>query len=169
MQPLPNEVIFVSGQRGSGKSYWTKQLARSLPRCVIFDPLGEYNADHRFYDIGPFVDFLAEDEKRPRLFTAAFSPVDPVEDFETFCRAILARGNLYLIMEELDTVSSPYYTTRCRNITALHVPGNALCDILTSGTQRFKILAIYNRGDGKHAARTARLPFHRCRLFGQAG
>jgi hypothetical protein len=110
MQPLPNEIIFVSGQRGSGKSYWTKRLSTILPRCVIFDTLGEYPADKRFFEIEPFVDFLAADKANPQFFTVSFSPVDPQEDFETFCRAILARGDIYLIMEELDTVSTPYYT-----------------------------------------------------------
>ena len=110
MKPLPNEVIFVSGQRGSGKSFWTKALAASLPRCIILDTLGEYRADKYFTEIEDLVDFLVEDEQKPRLFTVSFNPVDLVEDFPTFCRAVLARGDLYLIMEELDTVSTPYYT-----------------------------------------------------------
>lgn len=110
MNPLPNEIIFVSGQRGSGKSYWTKSLAASLPRCVIMDTLGEYKADQYFYDIESFVEFLIKDKDNPKLFTVSYNPVDVSEDFETFCRAILARGDIYLIMEELDTVSTPYYT-----------------------------------------------------------
>lgn len=107
---LPNEIIFVSGQRGGGKSYWVKKLARSLPRCVILDPLGEYKADQYFTDIHEFVNFLQRDLLKPRLYTVSFNPVDIGEDLDYFCRAILARGDIYLILEELDQLSTPYAT-----------------------------------------------------------
>lgn len=110
MKPLPNEIIFVSGRRGSGKSYWTKELSQSLPRCVILDPLGEYKADEYFTEIETFIEFQKADKANPKFFTVSFNPVDLEEDFDLFCRAILARGDVYLIMEELDQLSTPYNT-----------------------------------------------------------
>lgn len=106
MKPLPNEVIFISGQRGSGKSYWTKQFIRSLPRAVIYDPLGEYRADHYFTESDELVEFLENDGGR--FYTISFNPVD--DDVEYLCRAALARGDLHVVFEEIDTLSTPYST-----------------------------------------------------------
>jgi len=108
--PLPNEIIFVSGQRGSGKSNWTKNHCRSLPRCIIFDSLGEYAADQRFYDLESFVDFLIADRDDPSLFRVAYDTHLVKEDFPMFCRSILARGDLYLVIEEIDLFSTPFGT-----------------------------------------------------------
>jgi hypothetical protein len=110
MKPLPNEIIFVSGQRGSGKSYWTKQLSRTLPRCIILDTLGEYKADQYFTEIEEVIEFLENDQRTSRFFTVSYNPVDLDGEFGLFCRAILARGDIYLIMEELDQLSTPYST-----------------------------------------------------------
>jgi energy-coupling factor transporter ATP-binding protein EcfA2 len=110
MKPLPNEVIFISGQRGSGKSYFAKQLARTLPRCIIWDTLGEYQVDRRIFDLDDLIDFLIEDQKNPHFFSVAYDSHQPVDDFPDFCRAILARGDIYLVVEELDLLSTPFQT-----------------------------------------------------------
>jgi hypothetical protein len=107
---LPNEIIFVCGQRGSGKSYWTKKLVRSLPRCIVFDSLGEYEADQRIYDLEEMVDFLIADQTNEKLFTIAYDTHLGAEDFPLFCRAILARGNVHLVIEELDLYCKPLST-----------------------------------------------------------
>ena len=107
---LDNEIIFVSGQRGGGKSYWTKHHARSLPRCIIFDSLGEYQVDRRIHDIEEFVDFLIEDKNDSSIFQVAFDTHRLREDFPYFCRAVLARGNLYVIIEEVDLFCKPLST-----------------------------------------------------------
>lgn len=106
---LTNEIIFVSGQRGSGKSFWTKKYSLSLPRCVIYDSLGEYHADRRLYNIDELIQFFIDDEKDPELFRIAYDSVDD-GDISTFCRAVLARGNMYLIIEEIDLFCQPLRT-----------------------------------------------------------
>lgn len=110
MQPLPNEIIFISGQRGSGKSYFAKTLTRSLPRCIIWDALGEYEADHRIFDLDSLADFLIQDRDNPKFFHVAFDTIDAEGDFPDFCRLVLARGDLYVVIEELDMLSTPYST-----------------------------------------------------------
>lgn len=105
-----NEIIFVSGQRGSGKSHWTKNHMRALPRCIVFDSLGEYVVDQRFYDLNDFVDFLIADQQTPELFTVGYDTHLLKEDFPLFCRAVLARGQVYLIVEEIDLFCTPLST-----------------------------------------------------------
>jgi len=109
MTPLPNEIIFISGQRGSGKSYFAKKLAASLPRCLIWDSLGEYQADTRIYELEELGDFLTKDQQNPRLFTVAFDSYEPDVTFPWFCRLALARGSVYVVMEELDLLATPQY------------------------------------------------------------
>ena len=108
MTAPPNELIFVSGQRGSGKSTWVKRFAYSLPRVVILDTLGEYSSDSRFYEVKGLVDFFIEDQSNPRLFRVSYDTHTPGLDFDLFCRSILARGNMYVIIEELDILATPF-------------------------------------------------------------
>ncbi len=106
---LPNEIIFVSGQRGSGKSYWVKNFIKTLPRCFIYDSLGEYEGDQRFLNCDAIIDFLIQDELKPQFFTAIFDPYNH-EDFPYFCRIMLARGDMYVVIEEIDLFTSPLNT-----------------------------------------------------------
>ena len=108
MNPLPNEIIFISGQRGSGKSYFAKSLAQTLPRCIIWDALGEYNVDRRILSLEELAEFLIADRNNPTFFHVAFDTFQPEEDFPDFCRLVLARGDLYVMIEELDMLATPY-------------------------------------------------------------
>jgi hypothetical protein len=105
-----NEIIFVSGKRGSGKSYWVKNYIRSLPRVMIFDSLGEYEADKRFGTLEELLDFLEFDQANPRLFRVAYDTHLSQKHFPMFCRMLLARGNMHVVIEELDLYSTPFLT-----------------------------------------------------------
>jgi len=104
-----NEVLFVSGQRGSGKSHWTKNYILKLPRVMVFDSLSEYTTEKTFYDIAGLVDFLKADQAKSSFFTASFDSYED-DDFPLFCRAMLAAGNMYVVIEEIDLFSSPTNT-----------------------------------------------------------
>jgi len=105
---MKNEVIFVSGQRGSGKSYWVKNFIRGLPRYVLYDALSEYEGPSRFADIGALLEFSKADRKEG-FYEAIYDPLEH-EDFPLFCRIALALGNLYVIIEEIDLFATPYLT-----------------------------------------------------------
>lgn len=106
---MENEVIFVSGQRGSGKSYWTKNHLLKLPRVLIYDSLSEYTADFNFQDVGSLVDFLKTDQASTSFYSASLDTYDE-GDFPLFCRAALACSNLYVIIEEIDLFTNPLST-----------------------------------------------------------
>jgi hypothetical protein len=85
-----------------------KTMIRTFPRCIIWDPLGEYVTDYTFIDLEEFIDFLIKDEQKRGFFCVNYHPIDEVSDFPVFCRAVLARGDVRLVVEELDVVTSPY-------------------------------------------------------------
>ena len=85
-------------------------FAKSLPRCLIYDSLGEYQVDRRIYDLPELCDFFIDDERSPKFFRIAYDTHLVQEHFPDFCRLVLARGNIHLIIEELDLFSSPYNT-----------------------------------------------------------
>lgn len=105
---MKNEVIFVSGQRGSGKTFWVQNLVSKLPRFLIYDSLGEYEGARRFEEIDDLLDHASR--SGPGFFDAIFDPLDPTdsEDFDIFCRVARALGNLYVIIEEFDLFATPF-------------------------------------------------------------
>jgi len=105
---MQNEIVFISGQRGSGKSHFAKTMARTLPRCLIFDTLGEYVVDRRIYDFVELCEFLEDDQTNPRYFHVGYDTHLMQEYFPLFCRAVLARGDIHVIIEEIDTFCTPF-------------------------------------------------------------
>ena len=101
-----NEIIFVSGQRGSGKTYWVKRYLDGLPRSLLYDTLGEYEGP-RYLEIEDLLEVCQGAEAG--FFEAVFDPTDN-EDFPYFCRIALAVGNIYVIIEEIDLFTTPYNT-----------------------------------------------------------
>lgn len=105
---MKNEVIFVSGQRGSGKSYWVKHFIKGQGRYLLYDALGEYDGAPQFEDIEALFEYC-ESHTGEGFFEAIYNPVEH-EDFPLFCRIALALGNVYVIIEEIDLFSTPYIT-----------------------------------------------------------
>lgn len=99
----------MSGQRGSGKSYWTKKHLAQLPRVLIYDSLSEYTADYEFQDIESLVDFLQTDQANGVFYSASLDTFDE-SDFPLFCRAALACQDLYVVIEEIDLFTNPLST-----------------------------------------------------------
>ena len=101
-----NEIIFVSGQRGSGKSFWVKNYLQGLTRYVLFDTLGEYQGP-RYMEIEAFLG--ACQKAGDGYFTAIYDPYSN-ESFPMFCRIALATPQIYVIIEEIDLFSTPWNT-----------------------------------------------------------
>lgn len=103
---MKNEVIFVSGQRGSGKTYWVKHFIQGQGRYLLYDALGEYDEAPQFEDVGALLDYCKAHEGQG-FFEAAHNPIEH-EDFPLFCRIALALGNVYVVIEEIDLFATPY-------------------------------------------------------------
>lgn len=101
-----NEMIAVLGQRGTGKTTW---MFRNLPSTpfVIVDPV---------YD----VKFKSIPLKRIETIEEGFnlfkngSPqriyISPnLQTFDFFCKMILAKGNMTLIVDEVDHYANQWY------------------------------------------------------------
>ncbi|NVM23722.1 MAG: hypothetical protein HWN68_18330 [Desulfobacterales bacterium] len=104
---MKNEIIFVSGQRGSGKTTWIKSHLRDLNRYLLYDTLGEYEAPTRFLDIESLLEYCKA--KREGFFEVVFDPPND-EDFPVFCRIALAVRRIYVVIEEMDLFSKPSET-----------------------------------------------------------
>jgi hypothetical protein len=103
---MKNEVIFVSGQRGSGKTYWVKHFIRGQGRYLLYDALSEYENAPRFTDIGALLEF-SKAHAGEGFFEAIYDPLEH-EDFPLFCRIALVLRGLYVVVEEIDLFATPY-------------------------------------------------------------
>lgn len=106
---MKNEVIFVSGQRGSGKTHWVKNFIRSQGRFLVYDALGEYEGIPRFEDEAALLDYCKANQGEG-FFEAVLDPLDPTDEltFHFFCEIAATFKNLYVIIEEIDLHATPY-------------------------------------------------------------
>jgi ribosomal protein S28E/S33 len=104
------DVIAVIGATGSGKGVFIKnhELKKSEQRIVFWDYMREYGplSDLQTATLG-----TALESMRAARFRTAFQPSfdDKVraKQFDVFCKAAVAVGNLRLVAEELAFVTSP--------------------------------------------------------------
>lgn len=100
-------IFAALGARGTGKSAWVKQqLARLKPaRLAVWDLMQEHDAEATD-DLAAFVRAL-----RARRFRLAFHPSrddrQREREFELWCRAMLAAGDVLCVVEELAFVTTP--------------------------------------------------------------
>lgn len=77
------DIIVISGERGTGKSTLAMHFARMFPRYVIYDALGEYQAQG---------------------FENIYIPQSSdIEEFERFCKGCWDLGNIMIIVDEAET------------------------------------------------------------------
>jgi len=105
----PNEVTFVSGQRGSGKTTWVKHYIQNIDRFLLYDALSEYSGAPRFENIHDFLDYVDANIEHGGFFEAILDTVDN-SSFPFFCRAAISMGRVYVVIEELDLFATPYAT-----------------------------------------------------------
>lgn len=111
---LKSTDVFLSlGRRGSGKSYLAKKIASVYPRRVIFDSLGEFSDEHGDVVLN-FDEFCQKirDTEHSRSFTIIFQ-FDPeseshVSEFNQALRILWHRGNVLILIEEIQLYSSPH-------------------------------------------------------------
>lgn len=153
-----NEVIFVSGQRGSGKSYWVKDYIKGLTRYLLYDTIGEYESGPHFEDIEDLIDYCGPYENGGGFLEAVYDPIGN-DDFGLFCDVALALGNVYVIIEEMDEFTTPYYTPielqqmikrgRHRGVNVLGVSRRPaeISRLFTSQATRFVVFRMFEPRD----------------------
>lgn len=106
-------ITAVMGASGSGKSAWLKQqLAKWKPRrLMVWDPMDEYgHLAGRLSTLAPVIDQLKLAGKRGG-FVLVFDPSHDekrrLDQFNVWCLAALAAGELTFIAEELRFVTRP--------------------------------------------------------------
>jgi len=137
---FPRELLLNFGKTGMGKSNYMKGFLETLPRTIILDPLGEYQA-REFEDVRGMIDFLESEnvkgdpEKPFRIKTCNLL------DLEAVCE-ICADGdkkndpnamrNVTLVIEEAQ---------RCLPPSRIEIP-DALQRIIFLGRHFGRSLAI---------------------------
>jgi hypothetical protein len=111
---LKSTDVFLSlGRRGSGKSYLARKLSSAYPRKVVFDSLGEYSDDDGII-VCNFDEFCQKilETQNSHAFTIIFQ-FDPesethVDEFNQALRILWHRGNVLILIEEIQLYSSPH-------------------------------------------------------------
>lgn len=125
------DVFLCLGRRGSGKSYLARRIQDSYPRKIIFDPLCEYSSADGIV-VESFEEFSAEvlRTEDAATFTLIYQfdleKEDHVPEFNQALRVLWHRGNVFVVVEEVQMLSSPHqlplwldrqlFTGRHRNV-----------------------------------------------------
>jgi len=106
--PAKPLILAALGARGTGKSAWAKKtIDKAKPsRLAVWDLMQEYDHLQIFDQLGDAIRAM-----KARTFRIAFRPSrdDAVRDrqFDIWCRALLAAGRVYCVVEELAFVTKP--------------------------------------------------------------
>lgn len=103
------DVRLILGKRGTGKSTLLKRKLDLVSRFVVYNTLGESTYPYEsIKSIPELCDRLAG---APRRLAVAYRGVElPLEeDFDSFCRAVWATGDLTIGIDEIDMMSSPTF------------------------------------------------------------
>lgn len=106
------DVIAVIGATGSGKGVFIKnyELKKSEKRLLIWDYMREYSAftEMQTQQISAALGTLGAARFRT-AFLPSFEDKTRAKQFDLFCKAAVAVGNLRLVVEELAFVTSPSF------------------------------------------------------------
>lgn len=107
LKPHSNELVAVFGHRGSGKSTWLFEHIDEFKPFVLVDPL----FDPKFKAMNLYT--LTSCGQALQLFNDAQPQriyISPnAETFDFFCALVLAKGNMTLIVDEIDNYCTSYY------------------------------------------------------------
>ena len=100
-------ICSILGRRGCGKSTLTKALLRSRSRVLIFDTLQEYSdvSNIRISTVD-FLECLRVAEHGYFRIGLCASDEDTDESFALFCRAAWSVGDVLVVVDEIDGVTS---------------------------------------------------------------
>lgn len=99
-----NEITVIFGKKGSGKSNLAKFLLYEGARgksLFIWDFLGEYGSYGIVFDNTLSILQYLKTRKPPYKIILQSKRID---DFDNFCKVIYNIGNIYLLVEETDSV-----------------------------------------------------------------
>lgn len=108
---MNDEVIFILGKRGSGKSTLGKSVLARYNRVIVFDPMDEYHTtfdeEHGYTVFRTMLDFFDFFQTMPNTFRVAcrFHHIDPDEterEYEYAAKAAKEIGRLLLVLEECE-------------------------------------------------------------------
>lgn len=103
-------IQLVLGRKGYGKTTFTKDRLKSFSRVLVFDTLSEYGGQTEpYFDLDGFL--RAVERRQNGVFRLSLVPLsygnDPAQAFDVFMRAGWIVGNVVLVVDEIDAVSSP--------------------------------------------------------------
>ncbi len=99
---MKNEVILITGQRGSGKTTYLKEQIDYFDRVIIFDLLGEFTYYKTSLTLQKFF-YELTDLKPKNFFTLNYyNPKTSEEDFEMVCKAINRLSDVMFVVDEID-------------------------------------------------------------------
>lgn len=107
------DIFLVLGRRGCGKSYLARRLQEAYPRKVIFDTLGEYTHDngiicHSFEEFGQKILETEKENSFTIIFQFDVENENQVAEFNQALRVLFYRGNVLIVIEEVQNFSSPH-------------------------------------------------------------
>jgi hypothetical protein len=122
-----NEIIAVFGHRGSGKTTWMMKEIESFRPFLLVDPL--YDPKFKSLDLHVLTD-LDESFELFRNGNPQRCYIAPnLATFELFCGLCLAKGNITMVIDEVDQFStSNYMTPRFKQVVKMgrHVGVNLI-------------------------------------------
>lgn len=109
---MPQSSSFVAGhfgKRGAGKSYKAmRYLAEHRPgRLLIWDTMGEYGAHAHAVPTLAHIGELTKGERFALRYTPRGTDRELAARFGAFCALAYQRGNLLMVVEELQRVTEP--------------------------------------------------------------
>jgi energy-coupling factor transporter ATP-binding protein EcfA2 len=108
------DCILIMGQRGCGKSHLCKNLQKMWPKRVIIDTLGEYPDEgetcYSFHEFTRKIQELHSLKQESFTLVIQFDPESEVSDteFNEILRICYYFGNIQLVIEEIQTFSTPH-------------------------------------------------------------
>lgn len=130
-----------------GKTVWSRGFLRDKRRLIILDTQSEYRGEY-FAEADDMLDFL---EKNPHTFRVR---VDRPDYLDVCCRAALAMGRVWLVVEEVQRVIPPYgqpmpssfldvlYRGRHRNVNVLLIAQRASTINIAARSQWTRIISF---------------------------
>lgn len=105
---MKNDVIVITGQRGTGKTTYIKNRLPDFDRVIIFDLLGEF--DGNLFTLQKFFERLSEGKGESFFSFVYFNPKTTEEDFDRICKAVNRLNRVLFVVDELDYFCSATFS-----------------------------------------------------------
>lgn len=92
------KIIIVLGLTGFGKSVWTREYVRPIPRLLVYDPVASY--DVKWMDDDDIIEALDYGELDKKFRIGSFHE----ESVELLGSVAFLQGNCTLVLEEASTI-----------------------------------------------------------------